>query len=81
MLYENTDDFTVPNTDDFNLKEDDKDNRGTKLFDDISKEKIEKAEEFFYKLEGMIELEDDTDMCEIFKDNEGLEGKVYNTLR
>ena len=33
------------------------------------------------KLEGAIELEEESnDVCEIFKDEEGLEGKVHDTL-
>ena len=51
----------------------------TKVFDDISKEKIERAEEYLDKLEGALELEEESnDICEIFKDEEGLEGKIHD---
>ena len=35
----------------------------------MSKESVEKAEEYLYKLEGLIELEEESnDIVEIFKD-------------
>ena len=47
----------------------------------MSKEKIERVEEYLDKLEGVIELEEESDdVCEIFKDKEGLEGKIQDTM-
>ena len=38
-------------------------------------------EEYPDKLEGAIELEEESyNVCEIFKDEEGLEGKIHDTL-
>ena len=52
----------------------------TRVFDDLSKENIERVEEYLDKLEGAIELEEESnDTYEIFKE-EGLEGKVHDTL-
>ena len=43
----------------------------TNVFDDMSKEKIERVEEYLDKLEGVIELEEESnDICKIFKDRE-----------
>ena len=33
------------------------------------------------KLEGAIELEECNDVCEIFKDKEGLEGEIHDKLK
>ena len=53
----------------------------TGVFDDMNKESIEKAEEYLDKLEGVIELEEESnDIVEIFKDKEGIEGKIHDTL-
>ena len=47
----------------------------------MSKENIERVEEYLDKLEGVIELEEESDdVCEIFKDKEGLEGKIQDTM-
>ena len=53
----------------------------TRVFDDIRKEKVERAEEYLDKLEGAKELEEESnDIFETFKDKEGQEGKVHSTL-
>ena len=42
---------------------------------------MERAEELLDRLEGAIRIENESDVCEIFKDEENIEGKVHDTLR
>merc|ERR1712240_998404 len=53
-----------------------KENMNTGVFDKFHKENVEKAEEYFDKLEGAIKLEEEgDDIVEIFEDEAGIEGK------
>ena len=58
-----------------------KDSGSKEFFGSGSKGQFKEVAELLDKLEGAIELEKDSDVCEIFKDREGLEGKNHDNLR
>ena len=60
---------------------DNKEIETTGVFNKFDKENVEKVEEYLDKLEGVIELQEEGgDIVEIFEDEAGIEGKIYDML-